>query len=92
MAPLNLMREANLIAESQLTYELSTKTTASFFGVGHENLISGMQQLIKERKFAVYVSEPYTFLAGCIKERVYLANTHPVSATFGGTNTPLLVS
>ena len=55
-------------------------------------LISGMQQLIKERKFAVYVCEPYTFLVGCIKERVYLVDTHPVSAMFGGTNTALLVS
>ena len=51
-----------------------------------------MQEFIKERKFAVFVCEPYTFLVGCIKERVYLVDTHPVSATFGGTNTALLVS
>ena len=51
-----------------------------------------MQQLIKEIKFAVYVCEPYTFLAGCIEEGVYLVDTRQVSATFGCTNTALLVS
>ena len=36
MAALNLMRQANLIAESQLTYELSAEPLPVYSGVGYE--------------------------------------------------------
>ena len=75
----------------ELTYELSSE-----YGALTENGMKDLvQQLTKKMNdntfFGLYICEPYTFLVGFLDQTLFLLDTHPVSDSFGGVKTGVIV-
>ena len=75
----------------EFTYDLSSVFTA-FSKQGIEDLQSKIQLKAAEGNFiAVYVCEPYSFLIGCIDQRIFLVDTHPTCVTSKGRHVGIIM-
>ena len=85
-----LLKKHNLMSQMQLTYELSIHHTV-FSEKGMQDLETTVTKMIGEKKIGLFVCEPYSFLIGSNSDNLFLVDTHPVSETFGGCKTGILL-
>ena len=88
----NVMYRSNLFTKSEFTYDLSPHYTV-FSMKGMLDLQTKIDTLCKaEKRFCVYVCEPYTFLFGSIYKHIFLLDTDPGAVKLGHTNTAGLIT